>query len=136
MADNVSTVMAIYEAFGRGDVPAILEHLSEDVAWEKDQRDTTVPWLQRRQGRQGAAEFFQSVADEVDIELFEPAGEPMAGEHTVAVPIRFKARAKRNGAVVGRGELQMHLWWFDDAGQVTGFRHVNDLTADEQALAG
>jgi hypothetical protein len=31
MADHVATVASIYEAFGRGDVPAILAALSEDV---------------------------------------------------------------------------------------------------------
>jgi ketosteroid isomerase-like protein len=134
MADNVATVLAIYEAFGTGDVPTILEKLDEDVEWEKGQRDTTVPWLQRRHGRDGAAAFFQAVAEEVDIEAFDLAGEPMASESMVAVPTRFKARVKANGAVVG-GDLQVHLWWFGDDGLVTGFRHVHDLTADEVAFA-
>ena len=134
MADNVGTVMDIYEAFGRGDVPAILERLSKDVEWEKGQRETTVPWLQARHGRGGALEFFQSVGAELTIEVFEPVGEPMAGEHTVAVPIRFRATINRNGALVDQ-DLQVHLWWFGDDGLVTGFRHVNDLTADENAVA-
>jgi len=134
MADNVSTVMAIYEAFGRGDVPAILERLDPEVEWEKGQRETTVPWLRPRHGREGAAEFFQTVAEQSEVEVFEPVGEPMAGEHTVAVPTRFRARVKDSGAIVG-GDFQVHVWWFGDDGQVTGFRHVHDLTADENALA-
>jgi hypothetical protein len=31
---NAATVQGIYEAFGRGDIPAILDHLSEDVVWD------------------------------------------------------------------------------------------------------
>jgi ketosteroid isomerase-like protein len=32
---NADIVRGIYDAFGRGDIPAILETLSEDVAWEQ-----------------------------------------------------------------------------------------------------
>ena len=34
--DNVKTVQLIYEAFGRGDVPRILEQLSDDVACDQE----------------------------------------------------------------------------------------------------
>jgi ketosteroid isomerase-like protein len=30
---NVATVQSIYEAFGRGDIPAILDRISDDVIW-------------------------------------------------------------------------------------------------------
>ncbi|HXK34834.1 MAG TPA: hypothetical protein VNM91_12570 [Dehalococcoidia bacterium] len=47
---NIETARAIYAAFGAGDVPAILEHLADDVAREYGQGETDVPWLQPRQG--------------------------------------------------------------------------------------
>ena len=31
---NAATVQGIYEAFGKGDVPAILDVLADDVEWE------------------------------------------------------------------------------------------------------
>ena len=34
MSDHIATVSAIYEAFGRGDVGAIMERLADDVRWE------------------------------------------------------------------------------------------------------
>ena len=43
MADNVGTVGDIYAAFGRGDVPWILEHLADDVSWDEDVRDAGLP---------------------------------------------------------------------------------------------
>ena len=34
MADqNLATIRGAYEAFGRGDVPAVLSILADDVAW-------------------------------------------------------------------------------------------------------
>ena len=62
MSSNLETVQALYEAFGRGDVPAILEMMSEDVEFESwadsfSQR-AGVPWFEQRTGRDGVAEFF------------------------------------------------------------------------------
>ena len=31
---NLATVQSIYEAFGKGDVPSILDTLADDVEWE------------------------------------------------------------------------------------------------------
>ena len=38
---NLATVQAIYAAFGRGDVPAILSHLTDGVAWEHGEGGNT-----------------------------------------------------------------------------------------------
>src|SRR3954469_11923618 len=63
MPDLKAVVSEMYQAFQRGDVPAILERLAPDVQWE-DERDNFaqkagVPWLAPRRGRDGAAEFFR-----------------------------------------------------------------------------
>ena len=59
---NLSTVQAIYQAFGQGDIPTILGHLAEDVAWEQwaDNRAQSagIAHLAPRTGPAGAAEFF------------------------------------------------------------------------------
>jgi ketosteroid isomerase-like protein len=31
---NIATVQSLYEAFGRGDIPAILDMQADDVTWE------------------------------------------------------------------------------------------------------
>lgn len=33
-AGHAATVVAMYEAFGRGDVPFVLEQLADDVEWD------------------------------------------------------------------------------------------------------
>ena len=42
---NIETVKAIYEAFGRGDVNAILDKLDDGVEWETTVPLSDVPWL-------------------------------------------------------------------------------------------
>ena len=51
---NAATVAAIYEAYGRGDLPSILDRLADDVSWDADwadhsaQRGAGTPLLQPR----------------------------------------------------------------------------------------
>ena len=38
--DHITTITDLYAAFGRGDVPAILDALAEDVRWEQWEDNT------------------------------------------------------------------------------------------------
>src|SRR5262247_2406866 len=96
MADNLNTVKQIYQAFGRGDVPAILDCLAEDVAWEHWADNSAVkagvPWLQSRRGRAGAAEFFEYVRTHMNVLQFEVlsimgSGAQVAAEFVIEVKI-------------------------------------------------
>ena len=49
--ENIKTIASIYEAFGRGDVAAILAALTEDVNWAADAASDAVPLSFRRGGR-------------------------------------------------------------------------------------
>ena len=70
MSKNISIVQSIYAAFGRGDVPAILEDISDECDWEYGGSTADVPWLQRRTGRAGVGAFFQAVGTELDMKSF------------------------------------------------------------------
>jgi ketosteroid isomerase-like protein len=130
--DNIATVQEIYEAFGRGDVRAILERLTEDVDWESPAgsgQDEGVPWLLLRSGREGVAEFF-AARDAFEFRRFEPRGF-LAGHGQVAAVVDLEAVVKATGYVLSDQEI--HLWTFDDAGQVTTFRHVVDTARHIEA---
>jgi ketosteroid isomerase-like protein len=80
---HVETVQQIYQEFGRGDIPAILGHLAEDVEWEYGTNSTDVSWLQPRRGRAHVVQFFQALAD-FEIRRFEPKTFLEAGNVVVA----------------------------------------------------
>jgi uncharacterized protein len=132
--DNAAMVADAYAAFGRGDVPAVLEGLADDVAWE-DWSDNfvqraQVPHMQPRRGRAEVAEFFQllSTYTSLRFEVLDLIG---TGRQIVAeVEVSF--------ALPGGGRFadeELHLWTFDDAGRVIRFRHYVD-TAKHIAAAG
>jgi len=41
---NVEVIQAIYAAFGKGDIPAVLAHVAEQTRWDFDVGPSPVPW--------------------------------------------------------------------------------------------
>lgn len=118
---NVGAVQAIYEAFGRGDVPAILGRLDDAVEWETTVPVPEVPWLRARRGKASIAGFFESLAP-LEITRFEPHT-ILEGGDKVFVLIRFEATARgKRYSFPNEG----HLWKFNAAGKVVKFDHVTD----------
>jgi uncharacterized protein len=68
---NVDVVRETYEAVGRGDIPALLELLTDDVEWTL-QGPSALPFAGTRYGREGVAEFFSLVGETVEFQQFEP----------------------------------------------------------------
>lgn len=55
--ENILLVQELYTAFGRGDVPAILDRLTDDVAWY-DPGPPEVPHANRSGGPEEVGSFF------------------------------------------------------------------------------
>ena len=135
---NVQTVQAIYEAFGRGDVPAILDLMSESVVWEEWEganggQDAGVPWLVRRSGKDGVAEFFEVLAETLEVHSFQPVN-LLEGGNQVAATISIDGTATKTGERFQDEEI--HLWTFDEAGKVSGMRHYSDTAKHIKAATG
>ena len=56
--DNIALVKTLYEAFGRGDIPAVLEHLDDAIEWATP---LTLPQGGHFTGKEGALHFFQGL---------------------------------------------------------------------------
>lgn len=125
---NKDTVAAIYEAFGRGDIPFILQQMADDVEWEKwldnSVQRADVPYLRYKKGVSGVAEFFSEVPA-LKITNFQVLS-LMEGENRVAAEIFIESEFFT--------DEEIHLWIFNDAGKVAEFRHYVD-TAKHIAAA-
>lgn len=118
---NAETVQAIYEAFGRGDVPTILDKLDDAVEREITVPVLDVPWLQPRRGKANIVGFFESLAP-LQITRFEPHTLSDCGDK-VFVLINFEATAcGKNYSFPNNG----HLWQFNANGKVVKYDHLTD----------
>lgn len=96
MATPISVVQEAYQAFGRGDIPAILALLADEVEW-KIVGSSGIPYEGLRRNAAEVAKFFEQVAQTDEILLFEPREFIEAGEHVVVLGFeRGTARAEGN----------------------------------------
>lgn len=125
---NVQTVQQIYEAFGRGDVAAMLARLADDIRWEDHPtgnaaQDHDVPYMRPRNGREAVAAFFQDIEEDFEMQSFNPRSF-LEGDGLVAAVTEFDLTVKATGKRVRDEEI--HLFEFDAEGKVTAFRHFLD----------
>jgi ketosteroid isomerase-like protein len=134
-ADHIATVSDVYAAFGRGDVPAILDLLTEDVRWEHWDDNTAqregVPYLQPRVGREQVAEFFALIG-EITFHAFEVRS-LAAGEDFAVADIRIDVTLPSGGKL--RDE-ELHAWRFAPDGRICGLRHYVDTAKHIAAQRG
>jgi ketosteroid isomerase-like protein len=122
---NLETVRAIYDAFGRGDIPAILDQLAEDVAWDLDAPGYGIPIYEPGVGKEHVQRFFEALQD-LEFLRFEPTNF-LTGGNQVAVPINVQVEVKATGKVAEA--LEIHLWTFGDDGKASRFFHAIDRHA-------
>ena len=84
MGMATAIVQQAYEAFGRGDVPAILNLIADDVDWEFVGSEN-LPYAGRRRNRKEVADFFAAVSRIVDVHVFEPREFIEADEHVTVL---------------------------------------------------
>jgi ketosteroid isomerase-like protein len=84
MSTATEIVQRAYEAFGRGDVPAILGMLADDVDWELA-GSPNLPYAGKRRSHAEVGEFFADVARADRIHVFEPREYIDAGNHVTVL---------------------------------------------------
>jgi ketosteroid isomerase-like protein len=94
--DALSVVQDVYGAFGRGDIPAILAQLSDDVVWAVEGREGDYPTFGTRHGPNGALSFFVALGATEDITTFEPTSFHPSGD-TVLVQGRIGVTLRKTG---------------------------------------
>jgi uncharacterized protein len=100
--ENLDTVRGAYEAFGRGDVPAVLAVLADDVAWAVP---APLPQAADAHGREEVGAFFErlgSLWEDLSLEL----------DDFVASGDRVCVIGRGSGKVGGRptGYGFVHAW--------------------------
>jgi len=126
---NAEVVQETYEAVGRGDVPALLDLLTDDVEWTF-QGPSAIPFAGTRRGREGVAEFFSLVGGNLEFERFEPR-EFIAQGDTVVVLGFERSLIKPTGRTFG--QEWAHVYRLRD-GKVAEFLALEDTAAHVAAF--
>ena len=130
--DNIRTVQGAYSAFQKGDIQGLLGMLTDDVEWITPGPPDIVPTAGTRRGPDGVAQFFSTLSETDDVEVFEPQEFIAQGDKVVAL-IKCRTRVKSTGRAVD-DEL-VHIFTVRD-GKIKRFREYFDTAAAVEALRG
>lgn len=127
-SQNVELVKSIYEAFGKGDMPAVFGAMTEDIEWHEAEG---MPY---GGVYHGSDEIAQNVFGPIveDLPDFAVAAEEfMASGSTVAAVIRYSGTAKTTGTTLNLPAV--HVWDIRD-GKVVRFRQFVDTVKFREAV--
>ncbi|HEX7934333.1 MAG TPA: nuclear transport factor 2 family protein [Paraburkholderia sp.] len=84
MSTNLSVVKGAYEAFARGDIPAVLAVIADDVEW-RVVGPASLPFPRACRNKEEVGAFFKALAESDDISQFETREYIDAGDHIVTL---------------------------------------------------
>jgi ketosteroid isomerase-like protein len=127
--DNLDVIRRGYEAFGRGDLDALLRLFDNDIEWVTP-GPADMPIAGRRRGVQEVAQFFRILGETFDIQRFEPK-EFIAKDDRVVVLGEDTAQIRNTETTVDYAWV--HVFKLKD-GRIASFCEYGDMTAVVAAL--
>ena len=118
---NVSTIKDIYAAFGRGDIPGIVERLAADVTW-RVHVDPVAPFSGAFDGKANVPRFFETLGGAVDTQVFDPQEFVAQGDTVVSIG-RYVCQGRASGKVSdGRW---VFVWRFRPDGRIGSYEQFH-----------
>ena len=127
-ASPLDVVHAAYSAFGRGDVPAILDLLADEVEW-KFVGARGLPYTGTFRTRDEIARWFASIPEVDEIQAFEPREFITGGEHVTVLGWE-RTRAVPDGKVFETDWV--HVFTVRD-GRIVRYLGMYDTQASAEA---
>ena len=128
---NIQTTRDLYEAFGRGDLEAILERVTDDVDWSTDAAIESAPWYGPRHGKDGVRDFFAGVAKTGPVTEFRPLSFASNDDGDVMAVLRYAFTVTATGKSVA---MNMHHYLRFRDGKVCYVRSSEDTAQVAAAL--
>src|SRR5688500_7849750 len=131
-AENTAAVKQAYAAFGRADIPGVLDTLDNDVVWAPvTGASPAVPMAGERRGRAAVSEFFNTLGRSLIFEVFEPRDFVAQGDKVVVLGY-YRART-----AAGRPFASDWVMVFTVAdGKIRRFQEFTDVAALNAAFQG
>jgi uncharacterized protein len=129
---DIKTITGVYEAFGRGDVAAILDAVTDDVDWAAEAASSAAPWYGVRHGKDAVAAFFSDFGSAMEVEEFTPVS-LAANDTDVLTVVRFRAQSRSTGRIA---QMNLHHYFRFCDGKIAYYRGTEDTAQTETVLRG
>ena len=119
---KIEAVQRVYEAYGRGDVDAVLAELADNVDWSAEAASTSAPWYGKIRGKGDVPRFFKEIGSSVDVTEFTPLSFT-SNDTDVIVAVHWAFTVNATGK---RAAMNMQHWWRFADGKIVFFRGSED----------
>lgn len=127
VSEEVRAIMALYDAFGRGDIPYILDHVSENFTWTDPNDPSIVPHGGTYKGKD-FLNFFQNLGGGSDTTLFN-VDEYTQGDNVVIATGQHGIVVKKTGKAVTFDWAI--VWHFHNGTPISGRSYYDTARAEE-----
>jgi ketosteroid isomerase-like protein len=128
---NIDTTRLLYQAFGTGDVQAILDRVTDDIDWSTDAAIESAPWYGPRRSKEAVARFFEAIGKTGPVTEFTPLAFAGNDDGDVMVFIRYAFTVTATGKDVA---MNMHHYFKFRDGKVCYVRSSEDTAQVAAAM--
>jgi ketosteroid isomerase-like protein len=118
----VQTIESAYDAFQRGDIPAILNLVAPGAKWRQS---TMLPWGGNYTGPDGVAVFFNKLAAEMETTAFEARENVGVGQEVFSFGY-YAGKSLKTGRTAGADWM---FRWRVENGKIASFESYIDTAA-------
>src|SRR5690242_8852237 len=123
---NTKVVQLLYNYFGKGDVPAILNLLTDDIKWTVPGPHDILPYTGVFKGKQQVGEFFRLINENKEFPKFETKEFIEEGNKVVTLG-HWDAKSRKTGKpysgdwtmvfTLKDGKISEHVEYYDTYGE-------------------
>lgn len=129
--ENVKAIATMYEAFGRGDVGAIVERLADEgLDWGAETTSSGAPWYGVCRSKAEVEHFFSAFGSTIEVEEFTPFS-MAANDDDVFAIVRFRGKSRVSGKPIA---MNLHHFFTFRDGKVVFYRGTEDTAQVVSAL--
>jgi ketosteroid isomerase-like protein len=128
--ENTQTAQDAYAAFGRGDIPAVLAVMADDIEWVFPGQADVLPNAGTFIGPEAVGAWFGKLDATTEFQVFEPREFIAQGDKLVAL-VHIENTVRSTGGKIAVDEA--HLWTFR-GGKISGFQVYTDTAAAAAAF--
>ena len=129
---NKEIAQALYGYFGEGNIPAILDSLTDDIKWTCPGPTEILPYARVYKGKQQVGEFFRLINENKEFPKFEPREFIAEGNKVVCLGY-WDAKSKKTGKPYS-GHWAMAFYFRD--GLICEHREYYDTYVEANASKG
>lgn len=130
--DNITTIKAVYDAFGRGDVGFIVDRVNDDVDWGTETTSDGAPWYGKHKGKAGVGDFFEAFGKASEVEEFTPLAFAATDDGDVLTVVRFALRSRDTGR---KATMHLHHYFRFTNEKISYYRGSEDTAITASLFA-